>query len=343
MPRPIWSGAISFGLISIPIRLFPAVRKKNVSFNQIDGETGARIKMKRVSAETGEEVAYDEIVKGYEVTKGNYVVITDDELSSLDPKKSRTIDIVEFVKLSEIDPLYFDSAYVVAPDELSAKAYAVLEEAMASAGMVAIASFVMRTKQYLCALRAADGKLLLSTMIYGDEVADFSEIEAFEHLDDVQVKPAELAMAEQLIESLTEPFDPAKFEDDYRQRVLDLIQAKVDGEELAPVEDEEPTAEVIDLAAALEASVAAAKAARERHPTAKLSADADDSSGANVRSRARPEKKTATKKAAAKKEAATKVPAKKAGAKKAPAKKASATKAGAKKPGAKKAPARKSA
>jgi DNA end-binding protein Ku len=299
VPRPIWSGAISFGLISIPIRLFPAVRKKNVSFNQIDSETGSRVKMKRVSAETGEEVAYDDIVKGYEVTKGNYVVITDEEMSSLDPKKSRTIDIVEFVQLSEIDPVYFDSAYVIAPDELSAKAYAVLEQAMESAGMVAIASFVMRTKQYLCAVRAADGKLLLSTMVYGDEVADFNEIEAFEHLEDVEVKPAELAMAEQLIESLTEPFEPTKFEDDYRQRVLDLIQAKVDGEELAPIEDEEPTAQVIDLAAALEASVAAAKAARERHPTATV--DADSVSG--PRSAAKKAKKSAAKKATPKKAA----------------------------------------
>jgi len=297
VPRPIWSGAISFGLISIPIRLFPAVKRKNVSFNQIDGETGARIRMKRVSAETGEEVAYDEIVKGFEVTKGSYVVITDEELTSLDPKKSRTIDILEFVQLSEIDPIYFDSAYVVAPDELSAKAYAVLAQAMESAGMVAIASFVMRTKQYLCALRPAEGKLLLSTMVYGDEVADFDEIEAFEHLEDVEVKPAELAMAEQLIESLTEPFEPLKFEDDHRQRVLDLIQAKVDGEELAPVEDEEPTAEVIDLAAALEASVAAAKAARERHPTASLVGAA----GAKPKPAAKRAKKAGQDKAAKKK------------------------------------------
>ncbi len=317
MPRPIWSGAISFGLISIPIRLFPAVRRKNVSFNQLDSETGSRVKMKRVSAETGEEVAYDDIVKGYEVTKGNYVIITDEELTTLDPKKSRTIDIVEFVQLSEIDPLYFDSAYVVAPDELSAKAYAVLEQAMESAGMVAIASFVMRTKQYLCALRAADGKLLLSTMVYGDEVADFNEIEAFEHLEDVEVKPAELAMAEQLIESLTEPFEPAKFEDDHRQRVLDLIQAKVDGEELAPLEDDEPTAEIIDLAAALEASVAAAKAARERHPTSSVAADAD-ADGAEASTKI---EKAATKKAVAKKSTAKKATSKKAAAKKAPARK----------------------
>ena len=301
MPRPIWSGAISFGLISIPIRLVPAVRKKSVSFNQLDGETGARIKMKRVSADTGEEVAFGDIVKGYEITKGSYVTITDEEMSSLDPKKSRTIDIAEFVQLSEIDPLYFDSAYVVAPDELSAKAYAVLEQAMEAAGMVAIATFVMRTKQYQCALRAADGKLLLSTMVYGDEVADFSEIEAFEHLEDVEVKPAELAMAEQLIESLTETFDPLKYEDTYRERVMELIEAKAEGQELAPIEDEGPSAEVIDLAAALEASVAAAKAARERHPTA---APADDTPAK------KPAKKKAAKKATAKK-AAKKAPARK--------------------------------
>ena len=309
MPRPIWSGAISFGLISIPIRLFPAVRKKSVSFNQLDGETGSRIKMKRVSAETGEEVAYDEIVKGYEITKGNYITITDDEMSSLDPKKSRTIDIAEFVQLSEIDPLYFDSAYVVAPDELSAKAYAVLEQAMESAGMVAIATFVMRTKQYQCALRAADGKLLLSTMVYGDEVADFSEIEAFEYLEDVEVRPAELAMAEQLIESLTEAFDPMKFEDTYRERVMELIQAKAEGQELAPIEDDGPTAEVIDLAAALEASVAAAKAARERHPTS----TAADEAPAKVSAK-KPAKKPAKK-------AAEKATTKKAAAKKSPARK----------------------
>ena len=304
MPRPIWSGAISFGLISIPVRLFPAVRKKSVSFNQLDGETGARIKMKRVSAETGEEVAYGDIVKGYEVTKGNYILITDDEMSSLDPKKSRTIDIAEFVQLSEIDPLYFDSAYVVAPDELSAKAYAVLEQAMEAAGMVAIATFVMRTKQYQCALRAADGKLLLSTMIYGDEVADFSEIEAFEHLDDVEVKPAELAMAEQLIESLTEEFDPLKYEDTYREKVMELIEAKADGQELAPVEDEGPSADVIDLAAALEASVAAAKAARERHPTAAVEPPADEApakKSAKKSAKKKPAKKAASKKASAKK------------------------------------------
>ncbi len=321
MPRPIWSGAISFGLISIPIRLFPAVRRKNVSFNQIDSETGARVKMKRVSAETGEDVAYEDIVKGYEVTKGNYVVITEDELSSLDPKKSRTIDIVEFVQLSEIDPLYFDSAYVVAPDELSAKAYAVLEQAMESAGMVAIASFVMRTKQYLCALRATDGKLLLSTMVYGDEVADFNEIEAFEHLEDVEVKPAELAMAEQLIESLTEPFEPMKFEDDYRQRVLDLIQAKVDGEELAPVEDEEPTAEVIDLAAALEASVAAAKAARERHPTGGRDSAANDSAADDSAADDTADSGSSKTKKAPAAKSAKKATAKKAAAKKAPTRK----------------------
>lgn len=315
MPRPIWSGAISFGLISIPVRLFPAVKRKNVSFNQIDSQTGSRVKMKRVSAESGDEVPYEDIVKGYEITKDNYVFVTDEELGSLDPKKSRTIDIVEFVQLDEIDPVFYDSAYVIAPDELSAKAYTVLTQAMESAGMVAIASFVMRTKQYLCALRPAEGKLVLSTMVYGDEVVDFNEIEAFDYLEGVEIKPAELAMAEQLVESLSAEFEPAKFEDDYRQRVLELIQAKADGEEMVFAEPEEPTAEVIDLAAALEASVAAAKAARERHPTAKpdeaeevdsdsgTDADDGDATAKGSKTKAKKSAKKPAKKAASRKSA----------------------------------------
>ena len=276
MPRAIWSGAISFGLISIPVRLFPAVKRKNVGFNQLDSQSGSRIKQKRVSAETGEEVPFDDIVKGFEITKDNYVVVTDEELASLDPKKSRTIDISEFVHLSEIDPVLFDSAYVVAPAELSAKAYTVLTQAMENSGMVAISTFVMRTKQYIAAVRAVDGKLVLSTMVYGDELVDADEIEDFEHLDGIEVKPAELAMAEQLIESLSEEFDSLKHEDDYRHRVLELIQAKSDGEELVFESVVEPDENVIDLAAALEASVAAAKAARERHPTSNLEEDDDD-------------------------------------------------------------------
>ncbi len=313
MPRPIWSGAISFGLITIPVRLFPAVKRKSVSFNQLDSVTGSRIKQKRVSAETGEEVPYDQIVKGYEITKDNYVIVTDDELSSLDAKKSKTIDITEFVQLDEIDPVYFDSAYVVAPDELSAKAYAVLTQAMEAAGMVAIATFVMRTKQYVAAVRATEGRMMLSTMVYGDEVIAPEDFSEFEVLDDVDIKPAELAMAEQLIESLTEEFDPMRHEDGYRQRVMEMLQAKADGEELVAVEDEQPDAEIIDLAAALEASVAAAKKARKRHPTSKAAADDADADTASVTSVA--------KKKAVKKKSAKKATAKKATAKKTPAKK----------------------
>ncbi len=307
MPRPIWSGAISFGLITIPVRLFPAVRKKGISFNQLDSQSGSRIKQKRVSAETGEEVPYENIVKGYEITKGNYVIISEEDLSALDPKKSRTIDIQEFVSLAEIDPVFFDNAYVIAPDELSAKAYAVLTQAMEASGMVAIATFVMRTKQYLAAVRAADGKLLISTMVYGDEVVDFDEIEAFEHLEDVVVKPAELAMAEQLIESLSEEFDPSKHEDDYRQSVLDLIERKAAGEELVAVVDVEPEeSNVIDLAAALEASVKAAKAARERHPTATPKAAKKAKAKPKAKSKAKATKATASKRPKAKKAATRK-------------------------------------
>ncbi len=313
MPRPIWSGAISFGLISIPVRLFPAVKRQNVSFNQLDGKTGARVKQKRVSADTGEEVPYNEIVKGYEITRDNFVVVTDEELSALDAKKSRTIDISEFVHLSEIDPVFFDSAYIVAPAELSAKAYQVLTQAMENSEMVAISTFVMRTKQYLAAVRAVDGKLMLSTMVYGDEIADATEIDDFEHLEGIEVKPAELAMAEQLIESLTEAFDPTKHEDVHRQRVLELIQAKADGDEMVFEKDEAPDDNVIDLAAALEASVAAAKAARERHPTAtpanEESADADDDADESAEP-TRTKTKTKTKKATAKK-AAKKAPVRK--------------------------------
>ena len=313
MPRPIWSGAISFGLISIPVRLFPAVRRQGVSFKQLDGQTGSRVKQKRVNADTGEEVAYDEIVKGYEITKDNYVIVNDQELSSLDPKKSRTIDISEFVHLSEIDPIFFDNAYVVAPAELSAKAYRVLTQAMENSEMVAISTFVMRTKQYLAAVRAVDGKLMLSTMVYGDEIADVSEIDDFEHLDGIEVKPAELAMAEQLIESLTEPFDAGKHEDDYRHRVLDLIQAKADGEEMVFEAPEEPDNNVIDLAAALEASVAAAKAARERHPTGHEPADAATEDAATEEAATSPQKASAKKSSAKKsaKKAAKKAPARK--------------------------------
>jgi DNA end-binding protein Ku len=267
MARAIWSGSISFGLVNIPVKLYNAVSRKNVSFNQLEAETGARIKYKKVSAETGEEVPADRIVKGYEISKGQYVTVEDDELAALDPEALRTIDIAEFISLDEIDPLFFDSGYYLAPDGPSAKAYALLEQAMEEERKVAIATFVMRTKKYLAAIRPKDGRLLLSTMIYADELVEPEQIPEFDGLETVELPDKELKMARQLIESLSAPFTPEEFADDYRDAVMDLIGKKAAGEEIVAAPSL-PTAEkVVDLMAALEASVAAAKDSRQRHPT----------------------------------------------------------------------------
>jgi DNA end-binding protein Ku len=285
MPRAIWSGAISFGLVNIPIKLYNAVSRRSVSFNQLDSRTGARIKYQKVSAADGEEVPAEAIVKGYELSSGQYVTVGDDELASLDPEASRTVDIEQFVDLAEIDPIFYDSAYYVAPDKATAKPYALLVRAMEESGKVAIARFVMRSKQYLCAVRPKDGVLLLSTMVYADEVNAPAEIGEIAGLDGMEVTEKELAMARQLVESLSDGFEPQRFEDTYRNRVLELIERKAAGEEEV-VAPPTPAADdkVVDLMAALEASVAEAKAARKRHPTA--AADDDAGSGKPAAKRA---------------------------------------------------------
>ncbi|HLT17674.1 MAG TPA: Ku protein [Acidimicrobiales bacterium] len=290
MPRAIWSGAISFGLVNIPIKLYAAVSRKTVHFNQIDSRTGSRIRLKKVSAADGSDVPNEAIVKGYELSSGEYVTIGDDELATLDPEASRTIDIEQFVDLVDIDPIFYDSAYYVAPDKATLKPYALLTRAMEESGKVAIARFVMRSKQYLCAIRPKDGTLVLSTMVYADEVNHPAEIGEIAGLEDVEVSAKELTMARQLIDSLSEDFDPAAFEDTYRARVLELIEQKAAGktEVVAPpaalTEDK-----VVDLMAALEASVKEAKEARKRHPAA---ADAkgkaaDDAEAAPTKKRTR--------------------------------------------------------
>jgi DNA end-binding protein Ku len=276
MPRAIWSGSISFGLVNIPVKLYSAVSRKTVHFNQLDSRTGSRVKQKRVDAETGEEVPYDQIVKGYELASGAYVTVTDDELAALDPKAVRTIDIEEFVDLSSIDPMFYDAAYYLVPDK-SSKPYALLARAMEEEGKVGIANFVMRTKQYLAAVRPQDGRLVLSTMVYADEVNEPTEIGEIAELEDVELTKKELDMARQLIASLSADFDADRFEDTYRNQVLDLIERKAAGETeiLAPPEVMTED-KVVDLMAALEASVRDAKSARGRHPTAKAAADGGD-------------------------------------------------------------------
>ena len=265
MPRPVWSGTISFGLVAIPIKLYNGVSKKSVSFNQLDDRTMSRIKLRKVSADTGEEVPDEHIVKGYEISKGRYVVVDPDELEPFIPSATRSIDLEEFVDLSEIDPVYFDSPYIVAPDK-TPKPYALLARAMEQAGKVALGRFVMRNKQYIAALRAVDGRLMMSTMVFADEVVPVSAVDELEGLDDVQVSDKEVLMAEALVDSLSAAFEPNKYRDNYREQVLDLIERKAAGEEFELPAATTSAPAVVDLMAALEASVKAAKNARMRHP-----------------------------------------------------------------------------
>jgi DNA end-binding protein Ku len=309
MPRAIWSGSISFGLVNIPIKLYNAVSKKNVSFHQIDSRTGSRVKMQRVSAADGSVVPYGEIVKGYELAPEQYVIVEPAELEALDAEATRTIDIEEFIDLADIDPVFFDTPYYVAPVKGAEKPYLLLVQAMEEQEKVAIARFVMRTKQYLAALRAKDGALLLSTMVYADELIPAEEIGELESLSG-EVSDRELTMAKQLIESLSTEFEPERFRDQYRERVEALIERKAQGAE-AVLEAPAPadSGKVVDLMAALEASVAEARDARGRHPTAAESSaddaedagsdEADDGEG-TTRTRARTAKKAPAKKQAKK-------------------------------------------
>lgn len=299
MPRAIWSGAISFGLINIPVKLFTAVSPQGVRFNQIDRRTGSRVRQRRVSEADGTEVAYADIVKGYELASGRYVVITEDELAALDPKASRTIDLIEFVDQASIDPIYYDAAYHLGPDEATTKPYALLARAMTEAGKVGIARMVMHGKQHLCALRAIDGRLLLSTMRYADEIRSADDLPGIEALAEVEIDQRELAMAGQLIASLDTEFDAAAFHDDYRAKVLDLIERKASGEEdLVETPASRDNDKVVDLMAALEASVAEAKKARTRHPTAHPAPAASPVKAVGPK-KAAPAKRPAAKKAAA--------------------------------------------
>jgi DNA end-binding protein Ku len=325
--RAIWSGSISFGLINIPVKLYSAITERSVRFNQIDTRNGARIRTKKVNAEDGSEVPADVIAKGYEISKGRYVLVADDELASLQPRATHTIDLEEFVDLAEVDPIYFDGAYYVAPDERAAKSYALLVQAMEEAGKVAVARFVMRSKQYVAIMRPRDGHLVLSMLVYEDEINPASQIPEFDQLDEVEITARELTMAQQLIESLSAEWQPGQFHDSYRDELLDLIHAKDAGEERVVAALESPSDDtVVDLMAALEASVAAARQARGRHPTAQEGDEVDDRAPEPAASKGTAKKRTA-KKGTAKKGTAKKGSAGKPAAKKSPARKSAAAKA----------------
>jgi DNA end-binding protein Ku len=257
--RSIWTGAISFGLVNVPVKLYSAVSSKTVRFHQLHAEDGGRVKQRRVCSVDGEEVPFEEIVKGYELGPDRYVVITPDELESLDPKATRTIDIEDFVSLDDIDPIFFDHPYYLAPNTGAAKPYKLLLEAMRASGRVGIARVVLRQKQYLCALRATDdGVITMSTMNYGDEVVSPEGIDELDAAAEADATARELKMAQQLIDSLSSDWEPDKYKDTYRERVLELVERKAAGEEIAVQPSEEP-APVPDLMAALEASLAAVK------------------------------------------------------------------------------------
>jgi DNA end-binding protein Ku len=266
---------MSFGLVSIPVKLVNAVSKKTVSFNQIDKRNGSRIKLRKTNAVDGTDVPDDAIIKGYELSKDRYVLFEEDELAKLEPTASRQIEILEFIELTEIDPIYFDSAYYLTPDKGAAKPYALLARAMEASGKVALAQMVMRSKQYLAAVRAVDGRLVLSTMAYADEVVDPATLDGMDEVAGVTLSDREMAMANQLVESLVSPFEPARFHDTHREQLLELIEAKASGAELPELPAATTHAKVVDLLAALEASVQEAKAARSRHPSTGSEADAD--------------------------------------------------------------------
>ena len=259
MARSIWTGAISFGLVNVPVKLYSATQTKDVRFNEFRNGTSERIRHKRVGEKSGDEVPYSDIVKGYEVADGKFVTLTPEELAAVEPGRSRTIDIEDFVALDEVDPKYYDKTYYLGPagDGSADKPYELLRRVLAETGKVGVARFVMRTKQYLAIVRPADDVLILETMYFADEVRDPVEtIESKPH--GVRIKAKELEMASQLIESLTTPWEPERYEDNYRERVLSLIDQKASGEEIV-LEREEASEKVVDLMAALEASVEKAR------------------------------------------------------------------------------------
>lgn len=280
MARPTWKGSISFGLVTVPVQLFTAVRSQDVRFRQLHGKTGARVRQQRIDVETGEEVAYEDLVKGYETADGGYVVIDPDELRQLDPEASELIEIHDFVELDDIDPIYYERPYYLAPDgKAAAKPYRLLTDAMAREGKVAIASFVMRNKEYLAAVRAKDDLLLLSTMHHAEEVVDPAELDVGGLLSEVEVREREVEMARQLIDSLTTDFDPEAYENSYRQRLMEFLEAKAEGQDVELPEVERDRGGVIDLTAALEQSLERAGRGEERGRSGKATRGAAPSDG----------------------------------------------------------------
>jgi DNA end-binding protein Ku len=265
VPRTIWKGALSFGLVNIPVGLYPATSDKTVHFNQFEEGTSDRIRYKKVNERTGEEVPNDRIVRGFDLGGGEYVILTDEELESAEPKRSRQVEISDFVDIGDIDPVYYRSSYYLAPEgEGADKAYALLRRAMEEAGKVAIATLVMRNKEYLVAIRPESDALALHTMYFSDEVrAPGKELPGLP--EDGEVTGRELSMAQLLIESMESDWDPNRFHDTHREKVEELIDEKRQGHEIVIQEGPEP-AKVVDLMEALNASIKAAAGSAGKAP-----------------------------------------------------------------------------
>ncbi len=282
MPRAIWSGTISFGLLNVPVKLYSAVARRGISLREIRESDGARIRHRRVAEGTDEEVPYGEIVKAFEITPDRYVPLDKDEMAALAPEKTRAIEVKDFVDLDQIDPIYFDSPYYLGPADGAEKAYSLLAQAMEESGKVAIARFVFRNKEHLAALRPSDGALTLTTMRFADEVVSPSELEDVLPEGEQKVAKKEVEMAEQLIESLTTEFDPSAYRDEYREELLALIERKAEGKDVltAPATEEPKPTAAPDLMAALEQSIAAVKDRDQAKPKSKAKPAAKKSKAA---------------------------------------------------------------
>jgi DNA end-binding protein Ku len=308
--RAIWSGSISFGLLNVPVKLYSAVSKQTVRFRELREGDGSRVKHKRVAESDGKEVPYEKIVKGYEYAPDQYVVLTKDELSELEPQRSRAIEIQDFVDLDDIDPIYFEQPYYLGPDKGAERAYSLLVQAMKDSRKVAVARFVLRNKEHLAAIRPMEDVLTLTTMRFHDEVTSPKDLDdVFEDAKPKKPEQKELQMAKQLIESLTSGFQPNSYHDEYREELLDLLERKAAGKEVvsAPSEEPKPT-KAPDLMAALEESLAAVKgeeaatdgkASKSKSKPKAKSSSRSKSSGSKSKSSSNGRKSSSRKKAKA--------------------------------------------
>lgn len=254
--RTIWKGAISFGLVSIPVKLFPATEQKDVKFRYLHQPCQAPLKYQRVCTVCGKEVEQEEIVRGYEYETGRYVIINEEDLESIPDERTRTVDIVDFVDLKEIDPVYFDKTYYLAPGEAGEKAYALLRRAMEETGKIAVAKVVIRNKESLAVIRGYKNLLVMETIFYPDEIRNPQQLPGFDR--EVKLHDNEMKMARELIENLATVFEPQKYEDEYRKKLLEMIHAKIEGQQIA-IPEAPQRGKVVDLMEALKASVEMAK------------------------------------------------------------------------------------